>query len=139
MRHVGKQGRLWRTFAILVLILIVAVAWFGLRWHREHKACLQQDAAFEARVEAVRHESKLQIPVGTPSKHIIAFLESRGFSAFLNRQRTPNSVVGTKQDAACPQIFGCGNEALVQVEVTVDQSGKSTSEPEVDAMYSDCL
>lgn len=139
MRLVGKQSRLGQTLIILALILIAAAAWLGLRWHREHKACLQQEAAFEARVEAIRHDSKLQIPVGTPSKQIIAFLESRGFSAYLEDQNSPNRVVGTKQDAGCPQIFGCGKEVLVGVEVTVDQSGKSTSEPKVDTMYSNCL
>lgn len=102
MHLTSKHVIFRRWLAALALIFMAAGIWFGLRWHRERVDCQQREAAFEARIETIQRESKMRLPIGTRSEQIISFLEERGFSAFLNRSRTPNEVVGTAQDVGCP-------------------------------------
>ena len=134
---ISGRGRLW----ILAVLLPVMVAggWFGLGWYREHKACQQRGAALSARFKKLDEAAHRRIRIGIKSEEVFRFLKENGLSSLLDASQNPRRIIGTASDVGCPQIFGCGEDVMIRVEVQVDDMGEVISPAAVDGMYTNCL
>jgi len=108
-----------------VLVLAAAVGWFGWRWHSEHVACERRGAALDARIRKLEGEARQRIAPGAKKPQVVEFLMENGQHVSFRAGLTPQQIVGTASDVGCPHIFGCGNDALIGVEVNVDDESTS--------------
>jgi hypothetical protein len=127
------------SISILMAVTLVAAGWLALRLHREHEACNCRGDALEARIERIRVEALKQIVPGTSKDAIVHFLEENGLRASLDLSAFPSRIVGSSVETGCAEIFGCGDEVLIEVTVDVDSGGIATASPTVDSRYDDCL
>jgi hypothetical protein len=135
-RSAGR-GRLW---LLVILFVIGAVGcWFGTRWYRGHLACERRGVALDARVQRIKSEAQHRIEIGTHKEEILRFIEENGLRVSSNNNANPTRIVGTGTDIGCPHIFGCGDDALIMMQIDVDDSGNAISRPTVDVAYTNCM
>ena len=70
---------------------------------------------------------------------IIRFLQDNSLNASFDKYAVPARIVGIGMDLGCPHIFGCGDEARIEVRIDVDDSGSAISHPAVEVGYTNCL
>jgi hypothetical protein len=139
MSVIESIGR--RRLRILVLLAIIGApcGWLGVRWYRSERACERRGAALDARVQRIKSEARDRIEVGTKKEEIVRFLEENSLNVSFYNRATPATIVGTGTDVGCPHILGCGDEALIEVQIDVDAGSDAISRPTVDVRYTDCM
>jgi hypothetical protein len=135
-RSINRAG----SWILALLVVIGAAAFcFGVRWYHSEQACERRGAALDARIQRIKSEAQYRIQIGTRKEDVYRFLEENGPNASFSKNSTPGRIVGTGTDAGCPHIFGCGDAAIIQVQIDVDGSGNAISPPKVDSGYTDCM
>jgi hypothetical protein len=138
MNAVSRIRRTLPWISTFLAIALVAAGWLALHLHREHQACKRRGAALEARLEKIRAEGRRLIVPGTSKDTIVQFLNGNGLRVSFESDGIPR-IVGSATALGCAEIFGCGDEVLIEVAVDVDGGGRATASPTVDSRYDDCL
>jgi hypothetical protein len=136
-RRFGKYTWSWILGALV--FALVGGGWLGAKWYRERSACERRGAALDARIRRLEEQARRRIGIGTKHGEVVRFLQENGLNVTTGSYSGSWRTVGTASDVGCPDIFGCGDEALIGVEVNVDESGNVISAPKVETMYSDCM
>jgi hypothetical protein len=98
-------------------------------------ACKKHGDAYEARVEALTREAHAKLKIGTKKDAVIRFFAENGIPITF----TENEASGTVYTTGCSPM-GCGTDAaLLGLRVKVDGKGSVASEPDIGALYTDCL
>jgi hypothetical protein len=129
--HSSATKRISIAFATIIALLLVG--WIGCGYRST--ACKQRGAAYAARVEKLERDAHEKLKVGTTKEAVIQFFTDHGIPATF----VEGEVTGTVYTTGCSP-FGCGSdEALLGLTVKVDKADEVTSEPEVGAIYTNCL
>lgn len=120
--------------SIVFLLASVLVSCFPF-YRYQNAACKQRGTAFAARVEKLKQDAQEKLRIGTEKDVVIRFFAENGIAlAFVRGEAS-----GTISTTGCAPA-GCGSDsALIGLRVNVDDTGTTTAEPLVVALYSDCL
>lgn len=123
-----KRGRV----AIIVgLIVVVGVAAFALKLYR----CNQRGAAFGRQVEGIKQGAREHLRVGTKNADVAQFFTERGMSLIIQA----GYAYGSIRTSGCAPLGCVSNSAFISVRVKLDEAGAVAEEPDVSAIYTDCL
>jgi len=131
----GKQI-LFATFALLILAASAVIySQFGFLFPYHSASCRQRGKAYEARVETLTRDARQRLRIGTPKEDVVRFFKENGLPVSL----VQGEYQGTISIDGCAPA-GCGsNAALLGLRVKADSSGAVAGEPEVVALYTNCL
>lgn len=120
---------------MLLLILVVGSLTGYFWWHHERSECKKRGNAYDTRVEDLKRKAHQQLQIGTEKSQVIKFFQANGIPiSFIEGEAT-----GTIYTTGCSP-FGCGtDEALLGLRVKVDGKGTVISEPQIGALYTNCL
>jgi hypothetical protein len=127
---------MWKLVALLVLagaVLFVCATLY-------RRNCDRREAAFQSRVEQVRHDAKERLKIGTKKDDIVRFFSENGFrKPYFSESRATGRILTTR---GCRSL-GCGigpEGGEIKVTVTVDQQGTVQGSPVVDERFmGDCI
>jgi hypothetical protein len=153
-----KRKVLWTAVGLVVVLVIGIVIWecrstifrhgedaatasLEARLRKAHDAklkdgnCKKRGDAYEARVEALTREAHAKLKIGTKKEAVVRFFAENGIPVTF----TENEASGTIYTTGCSPM-GCGSDtALLGLRVSLDENGSVTSEPDIGALYTDCL
>jgi hypothetical protein len=120
------------TVGFVIVLLVNSV---GCLYRCHSAACKHRGAALSARVETLKREAHERLKVGTKKDAVIRFFAENDIPVTFNG----DEASGTVSTSGCAPS-GCGSDAaLLGLRVKVDEAGTVISEPDVGAMYTDCL
>jgi hypothetical protein len=118
------------AFGIMIVLVIGSV---GCK--SPDAACKQRGDAYYARVEALKRDAHEKLKIGTKKDAVIRFFTENGIPVTFSR----DEAAGTIYTTGCSPS-GCGSDdALLGLRVKVDETGSVVSEPDVGAIYTNCL
>lgn len=116
-------------------IAVVLVISLGCLYRHPNADCRQRGDALNARVEKLKLEAHNKLMIGTKKDAVIRFFSESGMPATFKR----SEASGTTYTSGCAPS-GCGTDvALLGLRVKVDEAGTVVSEPDVGAIYTNCL
>lgn len=131
--------------SVVLISLVLLFSCQGCVFHRHQSAaCKQRAAQYAARVEKLKRDAHDNLKIGTKKQDVILFFKENGLPVdFVKVTYEPSGKVyeatGTISTTGCAP-FGCGSDdALLGLQVKVDEAGTVISEPEVGALYTNCL
>jgi hypothetical protein len=120
-----------RVAIVVVVVAIVGVCWFGLR----ECNCQRRNAAFGRHIETIKQDARAQIKLGTRKSD-----DARFFTEHNIAFNIADSLASGFIEASGCAPFGCGSDAaVINVRVTLDDTGAATKEPQVVGIYTNCL
>ncbi|MCU1270792.1 MAG: hypothetical protein JWN74_2086 [Acidobacteriaceae bacterium] len=124
----------------LVVVLICALAWFGVRQYRSWITCKRRGEQFNQRAEQLERNAKNRLKVGTHKSDVAQFFAENGIPVTFDRIGYTTFAMGTIYTSGCGPVLVCGSDrALIGLRVEVDSEGSVKGKPEVVPMYTDCL
>lgn len=131
-----------RVLLALAILLVAAIGYFGFGSARTQWLCKQRKAAFDARVEQIRHDAATQMAVGAAKDRVARFFQQNGIAPHYDKIQDKNEVRGAlivQGMKECGSLV-CNSDAVqIVVEVEVDETGKVTAQPRVATIYTECL
>ncbi|HEY6488895.1 MAG: hypothetical protein WCC26_20445 [Terracidiphilus sp.] len=127
---------------MLAILVVAAIGYFGFGSARMHWLCEQRKAAFDARVEQLKHDSASKLGVGANKERVVRFFQQNGiipsFEKFHDNNFARGSIVvhGMKD---CGYLVCDSDAAVIGVEIEVDAAGAVTAPPRVITTYTDCF
>jgi hypothetical protein len=116
---------------IIVIVVVVAVSWFGLRQYN----CQRRNAAFGRQIEAIKQDAHEQLKLGTKKSDVSRFFAEHNISFNISESLASGFI----ETSGCAP-FGCGSDAaLINVRVKLDEHGAVTEEAQVVGIYTNCL
>jgi hypothetical protein len=120
------------VFAGIAVVLLCGLM-TGCRYRSE--ACKQRGAAYQARVKSLERAALEQLKIGTKKEDVVRFFAENKFPITFDR----SSATGMIYTLGCSPI-GCGtDEALLGLDVGLDEAGNVKSKPVVVGFYTNCL
>jgi hypothetical protein len=136
-RQADMKRKVLPAGAMLLLALFLANCRPFFRYRTA--ACKQREAALSTRVETLRRDARERLRVGTRKDAVIRFFAENGIPVEFVRDKAIGTIaIGTIVTKGCAPA-SCSDEVTLHLSVKVDASGTVTSEPVVDAMYTDCM
>jgi hypothetical protein len=133
----GFAKRPW-VLAILGLVM-VAGGWMGIEGYLEHRACLRRGKALNTLVENLKKAAAERLKIGTHGEDALRFLKESGLSAGFYSVDGLSKLEGVVVEQGCVQIFGCGDEVTIVVDVQLDSDGRVAEAPKFDERLMDCM
>ena len=124
------------ALSALFVLLPVLVSCNGWLFHRYHSAaCKQRGTALAAREKKLNRDAHQALRIGTAKEGVTRFFAENNIPlTFVKGEAT-----GTIHVTGCAPS-GCGSDdALLGLQVKVDNEGTVISEPVVGGIYTDCL
>lgn len=127
---------------MLAILVVAAIGYFGFGSARSQWLCKQRKAAFDARVQQLKHDSASELGVGSKKERVVRFFQQNGivpsFEKFHDSNFARGSIVvhGVK---ACGYLVCDSDAAVIGVEIEVDAGGSVTAPPRVVTTYTDCF
>jgi hypothetical protein len=98
--------------------------------------CERTNGEFTGRIEAMKQDAREQLKIGTRKAGVSQFFTEHGMTFGVRGLEVSGQLYTT---GGCAPV-GCGTDrALIGVRVKIAQDGTVTGDPEVVAMYLDCL
>lgn len=117
------------------LVIVLLISSVGCLYRHHSTACKQRGAAYSARVEALKREAHEKLNIGSKKDAVVRFFVENGIPVTFSR----DEASGTISMSGCAPS-GCGSDAaLLGLRVKVDEAGTVVSEPDVGALYINCL
>src|ERR1017187_6107586 len=127
-----KRELLPSAVAAVIVLLISSV---GCLYRYHSAACKQRGAAYSARVDTLKREAHEKLTIGTKKDAVVRFFAENGIPVTFSR----DEASGTIYTSGCAPS-GCGSDAaLLGLRVKIDEAGTVVSEPDVGALYTNCL
>jgi hypothetical protein len=131
----ARSSRLSPLEAILCLLLATVSTGCFPFFRYQSAACKQQGAVLGARLETLEREARVRLSHGTQRDEVVRFFAENGMAVSFFPDRTQ----GTVHTTGCAPA-GCGTDAaVIHLAVAVDETGAVVGEPEIGAMYTNCL
>jgi hypothetical protein len=137
-------GRVRVLLLALPLLAIVALVGgyfeFGWLFYRYQSSdCKQRGKAYQDRVEKLRSAAHDRLRIGTHREDVVRFFQENGLPVSFNKSPDAYEFAGTIYTQGCAGA-GCGSDdALLGLRVKVDANGTVIGEPDVGALYTNCL
>jgi len=120
----------------MVLAALLVAGGLAVRLNRKSIACKQRGEAYAARVDELSRDAHAQLKIGTKKDTLIRFFAEHGIPIEFYQDGTASGTIYT---TGCAPL-GCGTDAaLLGLRVDVDATGTVISEPQVGAMYTNCV
>ena len=129
-----KPALILAAFIFTVVLALIFLQLIGL--HAFHSAaCKQRGAAYAARVKKLEQDAHDHLKIGTKKEGLVRFFQDNGIPVtFLEGEAS-----GTIYTTGCAPL-GCGSDdALLGLRVKIDKDGMVIGEPDVGAIYTNCL
>jgi len=98
-------------------------------------ACKQRGAAYQARVKSLEQAALDQLKIGTRKEDVVRFFAENNFPISFDK----DGASGTVRTTGCsPAICGT-DEAVIDLEVKLDEAGSVKAKPVVIGFYTNCL
>lgn len=121
--------------AHVALVVVFSISSVGCLYRYHSAACKQRGAAYRARVQTLKREAHEKLKIGTKKDAVVRFFAENGIPVTFSR----DEASGTIHTSGCAPS-GCGSDAaLLGLQVKVDEAGTVVSEPDVGALYTNCL
>jgi hypothetical protein len=117
------------------IVFVAAMGGFAVKLSSDQIACNRRGAAFEQRIESIKHDANEKLSIGAKSGDVSQFFAEQGIPL----EVIESEATGTLYTEGCGPL-GCGTDrALIGVRVKLDSAGNVTGKPEVVGFYTDCL
>jgi hypothetical protein len=120
-------------------LVMVASGWMGTEGYLEHRACLRRGKALNAWVENLKKAAAERLKIGTRGEDAFRFLKENGLLVSVYNQSPPAKIEAVVTKMGCAQIFGCGDEVTIVVDVQLDSDGRVADAPKFDERLMDCM
>jgi hypothetical protein len=102
---------------------------------RHNAACKQRGAALSVRLDKLKHDAEVQLPIGARKDVLIRFSDAHGLTLTF----AANQAMGDFSAKGCAPS-GCGTDDFTGgLRVEVDKEGTVVGKPSIGGIYTNCL
>jgi hypothetical protein len=128
----GMEGRKRAVIAGIAVVILFGVM-TGCRYRSA--ACKQRGAAYQERVKSLEQAALDQLKIGTRKENVVRFFAENNFPISFDKY----GASGTIRTTGCSPA-GCGtDEAVIDLEVKLDEADSVKAKPVVVGFYTNCL